>query len=147
MDANADRTQAAVSAELTIAVDDQRAAFSAWYEFFPRSLGAAAGRHGTFRDAIEHLPYVDTLGFDVIYLPPIHPIGAAFRKGKNNQERGEVGDVGSPWAIGAAEGGHKAVHPELGTLEDFLAWSLPQPSGRWKSRWTSPFNARPIIRM
>ena len=74
------------------------------------------------RDAIAHLPYVESLGFDVVYLPPIHPIGLAFRKGKNNQERGEPDDVGSPWAIGAAEGGHKAIHPALGTLADFRAF-------------------------
>jgi starch synthase (maltosyl-transferring) len=121
MDANADRSHATVSPELPITVDDQRAAFSAWYEFFPRSLGAA-GQHGTFRDAIAHLPYVESLGFDVVYLPPIHPIGLAFRKGKNNQERGEPHDVGSPWAIGAAEGGHKAIHPALGTLADIRAF-------------------------
>ena len=70
---------------------------------------------------LSHLSYVESLGFDVIYLPPIHPIGKAFRKGKNNAERGEPDDVGSPWAIGAIEGGHKAVHPDLGTLDDFRA--------------------------
>ena len=122
MEANADRSQAAVSPELGVAVDDERAAFSAWYEFFPRSLGTAAGRHGNFHDAISHLPYVESLGFNVIYLPPIHPIGKAFRKGKNNAERGELDDVGSPWAIGSIGGGHKAVHPDLGTLDDFRAF-------------------------
>src|SRR5436190_8236392 len=81
MDTNADRSQAAVSPELGVAVDDERAAFSAWYEFFPRSLGTASGRHGNFHDAISHLSYVESLGFNVIYLPPIHPIGKAFRKG------------------------------------------------------------------
>jgi starch synthase (maltosyl-transferring) len=122
MDSNADRSQAAVSADLPVAVDDKRAAFSAWYEFFPRSLGGADSRHGTFRDAIAHLSYVEALGFDIVYLPPIHPVGAAFRKGKNNKERGEPGDVGSPWAIGGVAGGHKAIHPDLGTLEDFRAF-------------------------
>jgi starch synthase (maltosyl-transferring) len=84
---------------------------------FPRSAGPAA-RHGTLRDVIERLPYVAEMGFDVLYLPPIHPIGHAYRKGPNNALEAGQGDVGSPWAIGGTEGGHKAVHPELGTLED-----------------------------
>src|SRR5262249_55536247 len=105
---------------LEVVVDPVRARFSSWYEMFP---GAARGdgRHGTFRDVIARLPYVKELGFDVLYLPPIHPIGATARKGKNNAVSAEAGDVGSPWAIGAAEGGHKAVHPDLGTLRDFDA--------------------------
>jgi starch synthase (maltosyl-transferring) len=104
--------------ELEVIVDRERAAFSAWYEFFPRSTGAG-GAHGTFADAEKMLPYVKELGFDVVYLPPIHPIGRAHRKGANNRTTGEPGDVGSPWAIGAEEGGHDAVHPDLGTLDDF----------------------------
>jgi starch synthase (maltosyl-transferring) len=121
MDLYADRDTASTSTEYPIVVDDERAAFSAWYELFPRSYGPTPGKHGTLRDVINHLSYVASMGFDVLYLPPIHPVGQAFRKGKNNRETAEAGDVGSPWAIGSAEGGHKAVHPELGTLDDFRA--------------------------
>ena len=96
-----------------------RAFAGAWYEFFPRSTGTA-GTHGTFATAAGALPDIASLGFDVVYLPPIHPIGRTGRKGRNNTPRAEPGDVGSPWAIGAAEGGHEAVHPELGTLDDFM---------------------------
>jgi starch synthase (maltosyl-transferring) len=103
---------------LEIVVDRVRSRFSAWYEFFPRSFGAE-GKHGTLRDAEAMLPYVAEMGFDIVYLPPIHPIGRAFRKGRNNSTTAQPGEPGSPWAIGAEEGGHKAVHPELGTLEDF----------------------------
>jgi starch synthase (maltosyl-transferring) len=102
---------------LRLAVDPERARFSAWYELFPRSLGEA-GVHGTFRDVEKHLPYVAKMGFDVLYLPPIHPIGRTHRKGKNNARTAAPGDVGSPWAIGSEEGGHKAIHPELGTMAD-----------------------------
>jgi starch synthase (maltosyl-transferring) len=105
--------------ELKIVVDPPRARFSSWYELFPRSTSAQPGRHGTFRDVEARLPYVRELGFDVLYLPPIHPIGRIKRKGKNNALDAAPDDVGSPWAIGADEGGHKAVHPELGPLEDF----------------------------
>jgi starch synthase (maltosyl-transferring) len=105
--------------QLRVTVERTRARFSAWYELFPRSCSPAPGRHGTFRDCAERLPYVAAMGFDIVYLPPIHPIGRAFRKGKNNAVVAQPGDIGSPWAIGAAEGGHKAIHPELGTLEDF----------------------------
>jgi len=101
-------------------VDRERAAFSAWYELFPRSQGDP-GRHGTLRDVIGRLDYVADLGFDVLYFPPIHPIGTTNRKGKNNALRAEPGDVGSPYAIGSPEGGMDAIHPELGTLEDFDA--------------------------
>jgi len=101
-------------------VDRELAAFSAWYELFPRSLGKD-GRHGTFRDVIDHLDYVADLGFDVLYFPPIHPIGTTNRKGRNNALTAEAGDVGSPYAIGSPEGGMTAVHPELGTLDDFDA--------------------------
>ena len=103
--------------ELSIVVDRPIARFSAWYELFPRSFGAP-GKHGTLADAEKQLPYVAEMGFDVLYVPPIHPIGVAHRKGKNNTLRAGPEDVGSPWAIGAAEGGHKAVHPQLGTLAD-----------------------------
>ena len=102
---------------LRLLVEPERARFSAWYELFPRSLGGP-DRHGTFGDVIDHLPYVAELGFDILYLPPIHPIGRTHRKGKNNARTAARDDVGSPWAIGSAEGGHTAIHPELGTLKD-----------------------------
>lgn len=104
--------------ELRVTVDREKARFSAWYEMFPRSAGEP-GRHGTFKDVEARLDYVARLGFDVLYLPPIHPIGRAFRKGKNNAVTADSGDAGSPWAIGAKEGGHLAILPELGTLADF----------------------------
>jgi len=100
-------------------VDPPRAVFSAWYEFFPRSESSEPGRHGTFREAERRLEYAADLGFDVVYLPPIHPIGRTGRRGPNNEGPAGPGDPGSPWAVGAEEGGHTAVHPELGTLEDF----------------------------
>ncbi len=105
--------------ELTLVVDREKARFSAWYEMFPRSCAAKAGVHGTFKDCERLLPYVASLGFDTLYLPPIHPIGYTHRKGKNNSTTAAAGDPGSPWAIGSAAGGHKSIHPELGTLEDF----------------------------
>ena len=105
--------------ELRVVVDRELARFGAWYEMFPRSCAAEPGRHGTFKDVEARLPYVASMGFDILYLPPIHPIGVSFRKGKNNSTVVEPGDPGSPWAIGSEEGGHKAIHPELGTLEDF----------------------------
>src|SRR5690606_10352169 len=104
---------------LPLIVDRESARFSAWYEFFPRSVANGDGGHGTFRTARARLPYVAKLGFDVVYLPPVHPIGVTHRKGPNNRLHGGPEDPGSPWAIGAAEGGHKSVHPALGTLEDF----------------------------
>jgi len=100
-------------------VDRKRARFSSWYEMFPRSAAAEPRRHGSFRDLEERLPYVARMGFDVLYLPPIHPIGRINRKGANNSLRAGADDVGSPWAIGAAEGGHKDILPALGSLEDF----------------------------
>jgi len=103
---------------LEVRVDPVKAAFSAWYEFFPRSAGPA-GQHGTFEDATERLDYVQRLGFDVVYLPPIHPIGETKRKGRNNAVVAAEGDLGSPWAIGGAEGGHKAIHPLLGDEKAF----------------------------
>src|SRR6185312_957485 len=105
--------------ELVIVVDPVRARFSSWYELFPRSTSPEAGRPGTLADCEARLPYIAEMGFNVVYLPPVHPVGSAFRKGKNNSVAAEPGDVGSPWAIGSAEGGHKAVHPDLGTIEDF----------------------------
>jgi starch synthase (maltosyl-transferring) len=105
--------------ELQVVVDRQRAGFSTWYEMFPRSCSAEPGKHGTFKDCAARLPYVAAMGFDVLYLSPIHPIGRSHRKGKNNSPTAGPGDPGSPWAIGVEEGGHKHVHPELGTLEEF----------------------------
>jgi starch synthase (maltosyl-transferring) len=105
--------------ELPLVVDRERARFSSWYELFPRSASDVPGRHGTFKDVEQRLAYVAELGFDVLYLPPIHPIGREKRKGKNNALTAAPDDVGSPWAIGAAEGGHQATHPQLGTREDF----------------------------
>ena len=97
--------------ERPLIVDRARAAFSAWYEMFPRSASLDEGRHGTFKDVQALLPYVAEMGFDVLYLPPIHPIGRDKRKGRNNALTAEADDVGSPWAIGAAEGGHTDVLP------------------------------------
>jgi starch synthase (maltosyl-transferring) len=105
--------------DMPLVVERERARYSTWYELFPRSTAAEAGRHGTFKDVEKRLPYVAELGFDVLYLPPIHPIGRERRKGKNNAVSAAKDDVGSPWAIGAAEGGHKSILPELGTPEDF----------------------------
>lgn len=105
--------------ELRVTVDRERARFSAWYELFPRSAADQPGRHGTLKDVQSRLPYVASMGFDVLYLPPIHPVGSAFRKGKNNSTEATPDDVGSPWGIGGVEGGHKSIHPKLGTLDDF----------------------------
>jgi starch synthase (maltosyl-transferring) len=105
--------------ELWIVVDPMRARFSSWYEFFPRSTAKVPGVHGTFADCEKRLTTIAEMGFNVVYLPPIHPIGRLFRKGKNNSPEAEPGDCGSPWAIGSAEGGHKDIHSELGTAEDF----------------------------
>jgi starch synthase (maltosyl-transferring) len=118
VDRHADRRFAS-STSLELIADRERARFSSWYELFPRSAGAAAGVHGTLRDVEARLPYVAKLGFDVLYLPPIHPIGRIARKGANNALEAQAGDVGSPWAIGADEGGHKDILPALGTLKDF----------------------------
>ena len=104
---------------LRVVVEPVQARCSTWYEMFPRSCAAKKGKPGTFRDCESLLPYVAGMGFDILYFPPIHPIGRSHRKGRNNNPKSNPGDVGSPWAIGAAEGGHKAVHPGLGTLEDF----------------------------
>jgi starch synthase (maltosyl-transferring) len=105
------------------AIDADRLAarFASWYEVFPRSMSDDPDRHGTFRDVIRHLPRIRDMGFDVLYFPPIHPIGVTNRKGRNNALKAADGDVGSPYAIGGAEGGHDALHPELGTFEDFQA--------------------------
>jgi len=112
------RQEGSFPRELRVNVDPPLARFGAWYELFPRSTATVPGKHGTFDDVIARLPYVEKLGFDVLYLPPIHPIAHERRKGKNNSPTSKPGDPGSPWAIGAAEGGHTAVHPDLGTLGD-----------------------------
>lgn len=104
---------------LPLYVDRKKALYSTWYEFFPRSTAKNAGEHGTFKDVLDVIPYVKKQGFDVIYFPPIHPIGTAHRKGKNNTTKALEGDVGVPWAIGNKAGGHKDILPELGSLEDF----------------------------
>lgn len=107
------------SDEFKVKVDRRKAGFSTWYEIFPRSAGSDRNSHGTFKDVIDRLPHIAELGFDVLYLPPIHPIGEKHRKGRNNSVKAEKGDVGSPWAIGSEKGGHKSIHPELGSLKDF----------------------------
>ncbi len=104
---------------LPVIVEPQIAGFSAWYELFPRSVTADPKKSGTFRDVEQFFPEIVQMGFDVLYLPPIHPIGRTNRKGRDNSLQVGSDDPGSPWAIGAAEGGHKTVHPELGTIEDF----------------------------
>jgi starch synthase (maltosyl-transferring) len=103
---------------LEVIVEHEKASFSTWYELFPRSA-SLEGKHGTFKDVIKLLPRVASMGFDVLYLPPIHPIGKVNRKGKNNNVKAEPGEPGSPWAIGSDEGGHKSVHADLGTLDDY----------------------------
>jgi starch synthase (maltosyl-transferring) len=105
--------------QLAVVVDREKARFSTWYELFPRSCSPEPGRHGKLRDCEARLPYITSMGFDVVYLPPIHPIGQTLRKGKNNSISAQPDDVGSPWAIGSKEGGHISIHPQLGTLEDF----------------------------
>jgi starch synthase (maltosyl-transferring) len=118
------RSLATTSEWLELRVDRARAGVGSWYEFFPRSEGAKREKDGTwvsgtFRTAAKRLPAVAAMGFDVLYLPPIHPIGTSFRKGPNNTLTAGPGDPGSPWAIGAPEGGHDAIHPDLGTVKDF----------------------------
>ena len=116
----ADRSLAATLSRELI-VDRKRAQFSSWYELFPRLAASENGPHGTFRDVQARLPYLARMGFDVLYMPPIHPIGHMHRKGPNNALESAAGDVGSPWAIGSAEGGHKDILPQLGSLADFKA--------------------------
>jgi starch synthase (maltosyl-transferring) len=115
-----DRSLAATLSRELIA-DRKRAQFSSWYELFARLAASENGPHGTFRDVQARLPYLARMGFDVLYLPPIHPIGQVHRKGPNNSLESAAGDVGSPWAIGSAQGGHKDILPELGSLADFKA--------------------------
>jgi len=113
------RHEVRFSLELPLEAERERARFSTWYELFPRSAGTTPGVHGTFKDVEARLPAIAAMGFDVLYFPPIHPIGRLQRKGPNNALASGADDVGSPWAIGAAEGGHKAILPALGTAQDF----------------------------
>ena len=129
VDAHPVRELVTASEPMPLLVERERAAFSAWYEFFPRSEGATATTSGSLRSAAKRLPAIAAMGFDVVYLPPIHPIGTAYRKGPNSPEfpGGNPHDIqpddpGSPWAIGAAAGGHDAIHPDLGTIADFDAF-------------------------
>jgi starch synthase (maltosyl-transferring) len=115
------RKGAARTRHFAIEADRLAARFASWYEIFPRSMSDDPVRHGTFRDVIRHLPRIRDMGFDVLYFPPIHPIGQTNRKGRNNALKAAEGDVGSPYAIGGAEGGHDALHPDLGSFEDFQA--------------------------
>src|SRR5262249_15378199 len=112
---------ASLPSPLPVEVEAERAAFGAWYEYFPRATSPDPARPGTPRDLADRLDYVAGIGVDVLYLPPIHPIGRSYRKGRNNSLVPEPNDPGSPWAIGAAEGGHTAVHPDLGSVADFDA--------------------------
>ncbi|WP_424370408.1 maltotransferase domain-containing protein, partial [Muriicola sp.] len=113
------RTLVNSSTLLKVYVDREKARFSTWYEFFPRSTASVEGAHGTFKDAERLLPKISAMGFDTVYLPPIHPIGEVNRKGKNNATAAQEGDTGVPWGIGSRLGGHKSIHPELGTEADF----------------------------
>ena len=147
------------SRELRVAVDPVLARTGAWYELFPRSCPGKKESHGTLRDVEAYLPRVAEMGFDVLYLPPIHPIGRAFRKGRNNRPTAEPDEPGSPWAIGSPEGGHTAVHPQLGTLDDLkqlvararelkieialdLAWQC-SPDHPWVREHPAWFKSRP----
>jgi len=114
---------------LRVVVETRKSAFSAWYEFFPRSADGDASRHSTFRDCLPRLDDAATMGFDVVYFPPIHPIGVTHRKGKNNAVACDADDVGSPWAIGNGDGGHRSVEPALGTLDDFT-WLVDEAQAR-----------------
>ena len=129
MDAYADRSLSTTSEPLKVIVERERARFSAWYEFFPRGAEGRADKHSTFRDCLPRLDDAKAMGFDTIYFPPIHPIGITARKGKNNTLIADENDVGSPWAIGGPAGGHRAVEPALGTIEDFV-WLVKEANHR-----------------
>ncbi|MFE2688312.1 maltotransferase domain-containing protein, partial [Streptomyces mirabilis] len=118
------RERVSRSLPMPLLVERKRALYGAWYEFFPRSESGQLDPsvHGTFRSAAERLPAIAGMGFDVVYLPPVHPIGTTFRKGPNNSLSASRRDVGVPWAIGSPEGGHDAIHPDLGTIDDFDAF-------------------------
>ena len=129
--------------ELPLWVDRGRARFSSWYELFPRSTSSVPGKHGTFRDVEAKVPEIAAMGFDVLYMPPVHPIGRAFRKGRNNSVTAAPGDVGSPWAIGAAEGGHTDLLPELGTFDDFASLVFTARSHRMELALDIAFQCSP----
>jgi starch synthase (maltosyl-transferring) len=133
---------------LSVVVDREKARFSAWYEVFPRSCAPEPGRHGTFRDCEGRLPYIASMGFDVVYLPPVHPIGHTFRKGKNNSISAQPDDVGSPWAIGSEEGGHTLRFTHSWEASRISSTSSPAPMiTAWKSRSISHSNAPRTIPM
>ncbi|MFH1338895.1 MAG: alpha-1,4-glucan--maltose-1-phosphate maltosyltransferase [Candidatus Omnitrophota bacterium] len=120
MDAYPDTTwMTTYEKELGVVVEREKALFSAWYEVFPRSCSPEPGKHGTLKDCERLLPEIAQMGFDIVYLSPVHPIGKSCRKGKNNSPDSASQDPGSPWAIGSDEGGHKSIHPQLGTMQDF----------------------------
>jgi starch synthase (maltosyl-transferring) len=130
---------------MPLVVEIKQSLFSAWYEFFPRSAEGLINKHSTFRDCLPRLEDAAAMGFDVVYFPPIHPIGMSHRKGKNNAVSCEPGDVGSPWAIGGEAGGHRTVEPALGTIEDSSGSSARPAPAASRSRSTSPSTARPTI--
>ncbi len=129
MDKYPDRSQSTTSDTLSATVERERARFSAWYEFFPRGAEGRSDKHSTFRDCLGRLDHAAHMGFDVIYFPPIHPIGVTARKGKNNTLTAKEGDVGSPWAIGGPSGGHYNIEPALGTEKDFV-WLVKEAKKR-----------------
>jgi len=128
---------------LRVAVERARARFGAWYEMFPRSEGPDPTRSATFDEAAARLPYIASMGFDVLYLPPIHPIGTSFRKGRNNTLTANPGDPGSPWAIGGAGGGHTAIQPGLGTFDDFDRFVAAAAAQRLEIALDIAFQASP----
>ena len=149
MTTRADRSRATrYERVLEVMVEPVRARYGAWYEMFPRSAGTDPSRSATFDEAAARLSYVAGMGFDVLYLPPIHPIGTSFRKGPNNTLEAGPGDPGSPWAIGGEAGGHKAVEPALGTLEDFdrFVAAARGPWPRDRARPRLPGLAGPSLR-
>lgn len=129
MDRFPDRSLSTTSAPMRVIAERERARFSAWYEFFPRSAEGRIDKHSTFRDCLPRLDDARAMGFDTVYFPPIHPIGTTARKGKNNTLVAYEDDVGSPWAIGGAAGGHRDIEPRLGTMEDFV-WLVEEASKR-----------------
>ncbi len=138
-----------VSPSYPLWVDRERALFGSWYEFFPRSEGATLDppRSGTFATAAKRLPAIAAMGFDVVYIPPVHPIGTTFRKGPNNTLTPGPGDPGVPWAIGSSEGGHDAIHPDLGTMDDFDAFvaATNEQRPRDRARPGAAVLARPSV--
>ncbi|MCE9519059.1 MAG: alpha-1,4-glucan--maltose-1-phosphate maltosyltransferase [Verrucomicrobia bacterium] len=129
LDRYPDRSMSTLSPPMRVIVERERGRFSSWYEFFPRGAEGREDKHSTFRDCLGRLDDAKAMGFDVIYFPPVHPIGVTGRKGKNNSLTSRAGDVGSPWAIGSEHGGHRAVEPALGTLEDFT-WLVSEANAR-----------------